>query len=312
MKAKGGKKSSIIFFSGFLILIVFISILFLSIGFILKTYAKSLVSFYDIMIALITLGAGYVLITYVNVMIVRFLSPSIGKSKAVTIKYLFSLVAYLSLAFVVFSVLKLNLEGLLVGSAFTGIVLGLAAQTVLSNFFSGLVLVLARPVLPGDRVTFATWQYAAVAPSYPPKFYSNDILINGFTGTVDYVGFLYVDVIMDDGRFAKIPAGIFIQAMIVNNSRSKGIKVRAKFEVEKSLDPATVISRIKDEMLKLKWLSRETVPDVFVYETTLNTYVVAADIMAESQFEEPVRSDMLQGMMHAVQELKSSMSSRAV
>lgn len=46
----------------------------------------------------------------------------------------------------------IDLRQLLVGGAITGIIVGLAAQPVLSNLFAGLVLLFARPYLPGQQV----------------------------------------------------------------------------------------------------------------------------------------------------------------
>lgn len=48
--------------------------------------------------------------------------------------------------------LRVNLENLLVGGAVTGVVVGIAAQQTLGNFFAGLVLLFARPYVPGQRV----------------------------------------------------------------------------------------------------------------------------------------------------------------
>jgi small-conductance mechanosensitive channel len=45
-----------------------------------------------------------------------------------------------------------NLANLLVGGAVTGVVVGIAAQQTLGNFFAGLVLLFARPYIPGQRV----------------------------------------------------------------------------------------------------------------------------------------------------------------
>jgi small-conductance mechanosensitive channel len=46
----------------------------------------------------------------------------------------------------------LHLGQLLVGGAITGIILGLAAQPVLTNLFAGIVLLFARVSVPGQRV----------------------------------------------------------------------------------------------------------------------------------------------------------------
>ena len=45
--------------------------------------------------------------------------------------------------------LDVDLRTLLLGGAITGVVVGIAAQQPLSNFFAGLVLLFARPYVPG-------------------------------------------------------------------------------------------------------------------------------------------------------------------
>jgi small-conductance mechanosensitive channel len=59
---------------------------------------------------------------------------------------------YLISAIAVCDLVGLELSQLLVGGAITGIILGLAAQPVLGNLFAGLVLLFARPYVPGQRV----------------------------------------------------------------------------------------------------------------------------------------------------------------
>jgi small-conductance mechanosensitive channel len=52
----------------------------------------------------------------------------------------------------VLALLHVNLANLLVGGAVTGVVLGIAAQQTLGNFFAGLVLLFAHPWVPGQQV----------------------------------------------------------------------------------------------------------------------------------------------------------------
>jgi small-conductance mechanosensitive channel len=56
---------------------------------------------------------------------------------------------------VLFSVVKLlggDLGGLLLGGALTGVVIGIAAQQTLGNFFAGIVLLMVRPFSVGEHV----------------------------------------------------------------------------------------------------------------------------------------------------------------
>jgi small conductance mechanosensitive channel len=50
------------------------------------------------------------------------------------------------------SVLDVDLGSLLLGGAITGVIVGIAAQQTLGNFFAGIVLLLAQPFSVGDRV----------------------------------------------------------------------------------------------------------------------------------------------------------------
>jgi small-conductance mechanosensitive channel len=56
----------------------------------------------------------------------------------------------------VLALLHVDLGNLLVGGAVTGVVVGIAAQQTLGNFFAGLVLLFARPYVPGQRVKIRT------------------------------------------------------------------------------------------------------------------------------------------------------------
>jgi small-conductance mechanosensitive channel len=59
---------------------------------------------------------------------------------------------YLIAAISVCDLVGLQLRQLLVGGAITGIVIGLAVQPILGNLFAGLVLLFARPYVPGQQV----------------------------------------------------------------------------------------------------------------------------------------------------------------
>ncbi len=50
------------------------------------------------------------------------------------------------------ALLRVNLSTFLVGGVVTGVVVGIAAQQTLGNFFAGLVLMFARPFVVGQRV----------------------------------------------------------------------------------------------------------------------------------------------------------------
>ncbi|BBH68194.1 hypothetical protein ACTI_48790 [Actinoplanes sp. OR16] len=75
-----------------------------------------------------------------------------GDEAGTPLRMLVLLGGYVLVIASVCDMLGVGLEHLLVGGAVTGIIVGLAAQPVLGNLFAGLVLLLARPYVPGRRV----------------------------------------------------------------------------------------------------------------------------------------------------------------
>ncbi len=75
-----------------------------------------------------------------------------GEVAGTPLRLIVLLGGYLIAAISVCDLVGLQLRQLLVGGAITGIILGLAAQPVLGNLFAGLVLLFARPYVPGQRV----------------------------------------------------------------------------------------------------------------------------------------------------------------
>ena len=68
------------------------------------------------------------------------------------VKYTSAVVGYLFVGFSTLAVLDVSIEHLLVGAGLAGVVLGIAAQQSLGNIFAGMVLILARPFVVGDRI----------------------------------------------------------------------------------------------------------------------------------------------------------------
>ncbi|RLV48421.1 mechanosensitive ion channel family protein [Nocardioides mangrovicus] len=100
-----------------------------------------------------------------------------GSAAAAPLRVMLQVVGYLLVVVAVLDVVGVDLSQFLVGGAVTGVVIGIAAQQTLGNFFAGIVLLLARPYAAGDSITV----------------YSG--AINGpHTGTVTDVGLLYTSL----------------------------------------------------------------------------------------------------------------------
>lgn len=245
---------------------------------------------------------GAVLIAYLISEIVKNrLVNFIGASNATSIAFITRLLGYI-IAFIGFFLLvHISIGAALAAGGFAGLVLGLASQTVLSNIFGGIMLLFSRPYKVGDRITISTWQYGLIAPTYPPKFFSNDFLIPGYTGVVTDISLLYTTIYTDDKVPVKIPNSIMVQAAIFIHNAEEVRKIRSKYEVSKDLDPETVIKELKPKIERIEGVLEV---DIKVLETTFTTYILGIDTIAKSIFEEPIRDQVLRITMKTIKELQ--------
>lgn len=75
-----------------------------------------------------------------------------GKTKGTPISFLINAMGYLIVLIGAFSLTPVKPGSLIFGGALTGVMLGIAAQQVLGNFFAGIVLLLVRPFSVLDSV----------------------------------------------------------------------------------------------------------------------------------------------------------------
>jgi small-conductance mechanosensitive channel len=147
-------------------------------------------------------------------------------SRSHAVRLFFNILVAIAAILVIFSLAGVSAESLFLGSAFAGIIVGLAAQTVLANVFAGLLIVLADPYRPGDRVSFVTVSYGALAPSYP-----HEMMYPGYSGTIRDVGLIYTVIELDGGGLAKFPNGIALTALSLHRlpGEARSFRVRMTF-----------------------------------------------------------------------------------
>ena len=109
-----------------------------------------------VVIALVFVLAGVIATRAVANELARVSNRKAGASAASAIRLICVIVGYLSVGLGLLGLLRVDLGNLLVGGAVTGVVIGIAAQQTLGNFFAGLVLLFARPYTPGERVKVRT------------------------------------------------------------------------------------------------------------------------------------------------------------
>ncbi|AEB95400.1 MscS mechanosensitive ion channel [Metallosphaera cuprina Ar-4] len=247
---------------------------------------------YIIYLELIVWVVGILSITYIlSILVKRRLSNTVGVDNASSLSFIIRVVGY-ALAIAGFlAAFRVSLGAALAAGGFAGLVLGLASQDVLSNVFGGIMLLFSRPYKVGQRITVSTWQYGMDFPTYPPKYFSNDFLIPGYTGTVKDITLLYTVIETDEMVELRIPNSIMIQAAIFVHDKTWRRKVRTRYEISKDLDPDLVIERIEKGLSDMEGLIQP--PIVRVLEATQTTFVLGIDVVSSSIYEEPVRSDVI-------------------
>ncbi len=249
-------------------------------------------------------AAGLAIITLVGREVSSVSRRLLGEKRGSMLFVVFRFVAYTLLALVILALAGVSGTDLLAGGTFAGLVLGLAGQTVLSNIIAGVMIILARPYEVDDRVTFLTWQFGLIAPAYPPKFYSNDFLMPGYSGKVSDIGLAYSTVALDEGTIMKIPNSLMVQAAIVSHEIEERV-VRTKYEVPSSLDPELVIGKVEERIRKNQWVTKPDSVKVVIEAMGQNSYVIAIDAVCKGTFEAPPRSSILLELMKTMKELQS-------
>jgi small-conductance mechanosensitive channel len=102
--------------------------------------------------AVVVLLAGVAAVRSVGTAIRKGLTALGDASRAAPIAFAVSVLGYVIVLLVVMGLFGVKLEKLLVGTALTGVILGIAAQQSLGNLFAGIVLLAARPFAVGERV----------------------------------------------------------------------------------------------------------------------------------------------------------------
>ena len=149
------------------------------------------------------LGSAAVLLV-AGVLAVRSLATAVKTAlrthpddpRGAPVGFIVSAIGYLVVIFSVVRVMGGDLGGLLLGGALTGVVVGIAAQQTLGNFFAGIVLLIVRPFTVGEEIVL---RGATLGGEYE--------------GTVVEMSMFYVHLTTTKGPVALPNAGVLAAAV---------------------------------------------------------------------------------------------------
>jgi len=189
--------------------------------------------------ALVVLIFGILLSALIARAIRDYIRKNGVTQEAGAISRLFSIIAYTTVVIIALYLMHINVTGLLISAGFLGIVLGLAAQSTLSNVFSGISMIIAKPFEPGDYITVQTWQYSRMPSTYP-----HEEFIPGYNGIVNKIGLLYTEII-ENNIPLYVPNSILNQALVINYHRSETRTLRLRVEISSEVSFAQLKKIIK-------------------------------------------------------------------
>ncbi|MCL4364710.1 MAG: mechanosensitive ion channel family protein [Candidatus Marsarchaeota archaeon] len=283
-------------------MLLVISIIVLAVGsFVAVSFNIVPLKYSSLFYGLVFIIAGVAATTGISKVVYSKMAKSVGEHNATSLSFIVKIFGYTLTLLVLFSYFKISVTAALAAGGFSGLILGLASQNVMSNIFGGITILTTKPFKINDRITVSTWQYGLIAPAYPPKFWSNDFIIPGYTGIVKVVSLIYTQIITDDNVPLKIPNSVLIQAAIFVQSDSNSRMVKVKYEIPKIVDPELAISNIGRNLRSLKLI--KNTPSIKVLESTLNTYIIVIDALCEGQYEELPKSEIIKITMRTVNRL---------
>jgi small conductance mechanosensitive channel len=145
---------------------------------------------------IVVIVAGVVAVRSLTVALRRIMEHHGDQLHGTPLGLVVSFVGYLGVAVCVLVILGKPVGGLLLGGALTGVLIGIAAQQVLANFFAGIVLLLVRPFTLADEV---------ILKSGP--------LGGEYSGVVTDMGLFYVKLETKTGPVALPNAGVLASAV---------------------------------------------------------------------------------------------------
>lgn len=214
-------------------------------------------------------------------------------SRSHAVRLFINLIVAVVAVLVLFNLAGVSAESLFLGSAFVGIVLGLAAQTVLANVFAGLLIVLADPYRPGDRVSFVTSNYGLLAASYP-----HEETYPSYTGTVRDVGLIYTVIELDEGGLAKFPNGLVLNALTLYHAPGDVQAFRVRMTFPQSVTVAAVERAVSEVPASLLGVAEgRPPPRVEVVDISEKTWDALVVVWTTAVDEDKVRDIVLRGVL---------------
>jgi len=223
--------------------------------------------------AIITLIIGYIITKKVTKLIhVKLRERGYALTVAAATSKLLYIILFVITVFIALGVAGVDLSSAaLAGGTITGLVVGLALQPILSNFFAGLLIFSERPVNIGDLVQ-----------------------LEEQLGYVIDIGLLSSKVRKITGEVVRIPNDKFFTSNIINYSKAVAKAFELDIGISYNSDIAKAVKVIKEVINKHPYVLAEPEPVIWVNEFGDNAVIIKALVWAPSSLWIKVRRELLE------------------
>lgn len=166
--------------------------------------------------------------------------------------------------------LNIDLSGILIAGGFLSIIIGLAGQTVIANFFSGVILFVEQPIKIGDNVG-----------------------IGDTIGTVENIRILSTIIKTYDGIYTRIPNETLFTSNITNYVAHAARRFEYSIGIRYEDDADRAKGIIKDVIEEHPFALKEPGPSIYVDELGDNGVILIVRIWAPSSNWWDVRTELL-------------------
>ncbi|AAY79649.1 mechanosensitive ion channel family protein [Sulfolobus acidocaldarius] len=159
------------------------------------------------------LALGFLLSWSLGEVVREIKIPNVAYQIATTVKIL----GYIITIVVAISTLGVSASTVLASGVFGGLVIGLALQPILGNFFAGILIILTRYITVGDQVRILSSQIPYGVASLPAyKYFSTERIDTGYKGTVVDIDLFFTRIITDDGNELRVPNLVVLNSSILD------------------------------------------------------------------------------------------------
>ena len=230
--------------------------------------ASTDITFWNILFLAVVIALSVIIAKIVTANIRRALKDDIPKSDLeIILKIVYFGIVILG---AIIALPSLDLSGILLAGGIVGVVIGFASQSVVSNFVSGLFLIIERPVRIGDNIA-----------------------VEEIEGSVEDIRILSTVVKTYNGTYVRIPNERLFTSNITNYWRHVARRFSYTVGIRYEDDAQRAIRIIKDVIWQHPYALKNPAPSVFVDALGDNSVDINIYIWAPSRVWWGVRTELL-------------------